>query len=1025
MDGEQQDGLERRVARLEARVHELELLLQLHGGADVAGAPEPPHAGPLRHAGPQPALVPPPSPVWGAPPAPRRALPIADRPTVVPPPSPVPSAPSAPMSAPRPSTGWPVVSSPASARAADQSPRIAPKLDLRDLEERFAGRALAWIGGAALVAAAIFFLSLAFSRGWITEPMRVVIGLLGGSAALVLGSLSFDRRNPLLGNVLSAVGLGVVSISLFAATRGYGLVTPELGLLAALAAALASAVIAIRFNAREVAAFGLIAALIAPPMMGASPTTLTLGFIVVTLVGTTAIALFRSWRWLPSIAFVLAAPQLANWLLGGDDVAQSLIALAAFWLINIVAAGGEEVRIRRDDLRPSSATLVLANAAFLTWGGFAVLGANRHEWLGVFLALAAAGHAAVGLAFLVRQGDEHLFGNLVAGTGAALLALAAFEQLGAPLIPVAWAAQAAALAWLAVRRLHLWSALGACGLGSLAVAHVGLVEYPLRDLALRAGPATASPWLNPQAGALMAVLAAIAFTVSIAPSRSIRSGLVALGVTLAGYGAMFEAGGAWLVAVLVGLALLALELDALIELLGTRPDLEPLERQLPREAHATVAAIALGCLAALAFFVVLYPPESLGAATRATSAAVPYTGAGAAGLAILLAGLGVAGARQGTRWIRAVLAGCGVLLAAWSVPFELAGAPERVGALAVLLPVAAVLEHAIARLPGASRFARLKLPAGTGGITTAAGALAWAAGLWTAAAGPLDPTGWGRVTPPPIPFTSEAALVAVVLASAMVGAGAWLARSEARQLALLASLVPLALVVPLEVYADFVVVGWIALAGLALRISGPGAWARPAAVVAASALGVGAIGVAFAYVAPPDRLWVADPLVGARPPLLSGWWVSIAVVAAVPYAASRQMRFREGRSALEILAAALAVYLVSVGVVDVFARTVGGPIRTEELAKQAQVALSVTWTAIGALALGVGLYTRRAMLRHIGFGLLGLATAKVFVVDLAAMDVAYRALVLAGLGVLLLVSAWLVSSLRAPRAGTRDPKAPA
>ena len=50
-------------------------------------------------------------------------------------------------------------------------------ISLKDLEERFAGRALAWIGGIALVAAAIFFLSLAFSRGWITEPMRVAIGL--------------------------------------------------------------------------------------------------------------------------------------------------------------------------------------------------------------------------------------------------------------------------------------------------------------------------------------------------------------------------------------------------------------------------------------------------------------------------------------------------------------------------------------------------------------------------------------------------------------------------------------------------------------------------------------------------------------------------------------------------------------------------------------------------------------------------------------------------------------------------------
>jgi uncharacterized membrane protein len=82
------------------------------------------------------------------------------------------------------------------------------------------------------------------------------------------------------------------------------------------------------------------------------------------------------------------------------------------------------------------------------------------------------------------------------------------------------------------------------------------------------------------------------------------------------------------------------------------------------------------------------------------------------------------------------------------------------------------------------------------------------------------------------------------------------------------------------------------------------------------------------------------------------------------------------------------------------------------------VALSVAWTAIGAVALAAGLRLRLAMPRHIGFGLLALATVKVFTVDLAAMDVAYRAIVLAGLGVLLLVSAWLFTHLRGPHAGT-------
>ena len=119
------------------------------------------------------------------------------------------------------------------------------------------------------------------------------------------------------------------------------------------------------------------------------------------------------------------------------------------------------------------------------------------------------------------------------------------------------------------------------------------------------------------------------------------------------------------------------------------------------------------------------------------------------------------------------------------------------------------------------------------------------------------------------------------------------------------------------------------------------------------------------------------------------------------------------------------MYAISVAVVSVFQGMVGGSTATEELAKQAQVAMSVCWTAIGVLGLIVGMAWRRTMARQAGLVLIGLATAKVFIIDLASMDVAYRALVLAGLGVLLLLSAWLFTRFRAPRdAGAGAPPLP-
>ena len=216
-----------------------------------------------------------------------------------------------------------------------------------DLEERLAGRALAVVGGIALVLGAIFFLSLAFSRGWIGPELRVLIGLAAGAIAVGSGAVFLDRGNRLLGHVLTPVGLAIISISLIGATRLYHLVPTEVGLLGALLSAVVVAVIAVRNDSQLVAAFGLISVLLAPPLLEASADTTTLAFIAVTLVGTTGIALWKSWRWLPPIAFVLTVPQAASWILGDPAPLIGLAGIAVLWALNAVAAGGEASATQR------------------------------------------------------------------------------------------------------------------------------------------------------------------------------------------------------------------------------------------------------------------------------------------------------------------------------------------------------------------------------------------------------------------------------------------------------------------------------------------------------------------------------------------------------------------------------------------------------------------------------------------------------------------------------------------------------
>lgn len=468
------------------------------------------------------------------------------------PPAPLKAVPAGPPSLPlfesvsRPVTPQPAPVAAAPAQTAPTAPSPAvptgpalPAWSFDDLERLLSGRGLAWAGGLAILLGAVFFLGLAFTRGWIGPGARVGIGLLAGAALTLGGAWFFERRERLFGHVLVAVGIGVMGLSLFAATRLYSLLPIPAGLLLSLVLALAAAAIAVRADAQVVAGYGIVAALAAPPLFGAAPDLLTIAFLATLLVGTTAIALLRSWSWLPAAAFFLAAPQLASWLLDGPSLVVGMAALAGFWTLNAVAAGGEEFRRRRRMLSPTSASIMLANAALVVWLGLALLDqAGVANGRGPFLLVVAAAHWLLGGYFLWRDGDTHPFGLLAAGTGVAALTMAVPIQLGARLVPIAWAAEAVALAWIYDRRAHGYSGAVALILATLTFAHIALDEYPFYDIGTP--PAGAVPYVNAQGGTLAFVLLALLAAAALVRARHVRRGLAVAGAGLVAYTAPFE-----------------------------------------------------------------------------------------------------------------------------------------------------------------------------------------------------------------------------------------------------------------------------------------------------------------------------------------------------------------------------------------------------------------------------------------------------------------------------------------------------
>ena len=427
----------------------------------------------------------------------------------------------------------------------------APSRSFADLEEQLSSRLLAWVGGVALVVGAMFFLSLAFSRGWIGPEARVLIGLVAGASALLAGAWLFERGNRTPATVLTGVGVGTGTLALFAASRLYGFIPAEAALLGFAVLAVGTAAIAVRANSQAVAAFGLVATTAAPPILNASPDLVTVVFLGAAISGTALISFRRSWPWLALLAFLMTSPQAANWLFGESTILLALAGIGAFWAINATAASGSYLAGLRPTVHRASAVLLTLNALFAIGAIHGVL-PDAPFVRSAGLVLLAGLHGALALPLLLRASGRHPFGVLAAGLAAGTLAIGIAWELGGIAAPIAHTVLATVVAWVAIRFRDRSAAAWAAGIGSLAVLHLVAFEYPIGSLQ-RTSP-EGWPFAAPE-GIVAIVIAAALVLVGVVAWRSftvarLHRGPLTANLALAGgclgaiaviaYGSVFE-----------------------------------------------------------------------------------------------------------------------------------------------------------------------------------------------------------------------------------------------------------------------------------------------------------------------------------------------------------------------------------------------------------------------------------------------------------------------------------------------------
>jgi hypothetical protein len=426
-------------------------------------------------------------------------------------------------------------------------------------------------------------------------------------------------------------------------------------------AAVAAAAIAVRVKSEAVAIYGLLAIAAAPPIMGAGANAVTIAFLAVTVAGTTAISLAKSWRWLPPTAFAITAPQLIFWLLSKPDAPTAVVALAAYWLLHAVAASADELRApgeaRQEQEAARSASLFFVNSTLAIGGGLYVLSGNFAAWQGAYVAAAALAHFAFGAYFVWRRGDMYPFGVFINAIGVTAVAIAIERQFDGPPVAVGWAIEGAVLAGILGFRRNTYAGWAAAILGALAVVHLGVYEYPLLHWSPEGGSGTGPFAFADPAGLTIGGLLIAGLVAGWLSRRSdVRIGLLIAGSFVVAYSLPFELSGAALVAPWAFQAAV---------LAGVW--------RFHRNDYLGSTAAVIGTIAVAHFGV--YEYQWLNWSLKGATGSGPFPFADSAGLtlgSLLVAGL-LAGLVSRSRDVRLGLVVVGSLVVAYSLPFELSG----------------------------------------------------------------------------------------------------------------------------------------------------------------------------------------------------------------------------------------------------------------------------------------------------------------------------------------------------------------
>src|SRR5439155_1195393 len=361
-----------------------------------------------------------------------------------------------------------------------------------DLEELLGGRLLALVGGLAVLVGLAFLVALAVERGWLGEEARTVLAFGGSALLLGLGAWLHEHRGRTQAS-LAACGTGLAGLflSLTAATVLYDLVPVGPALAGAFVFGAAGAALAVRWDATPIGGLGILGALAAPILTGATHDAQALLFLAIAEAAAVAVLVWRRWDWLRVAAVALVLIEIAAWTFDAEPSAtRAFVVLALFGVLNLAAAA-LALPARALTGKPKlvyavvGAQIVLAVVHVLAYEApLDAVAKNSSTSIWPILAIAAS-------TFLVARltpAKEIEWRATADATALAAVAYGTVVLFHGVALAGAWAVEAVVLVEVGRRLGHRVAAAGALGFGLLAALHALSFEAPPDSLVHGADP---------------------------------------------------------------------------------------------------------------------------------------------------------------------------------------------------------------------------------------------------------------------------------------------------------------------------------------------------------------------------------------------------------------------------------------------------------------------------------------------------------------------------------------------------------